>query len=262
MSGHAEAIAIATPLDTTYINAMAVGALGLLDVAAGRYGEAAEHFDQVVALAGHLREPGVLWWHADAIEAYHGCGRFDDATQTLAGLEAMARATGRGWALAAAARSAALVRGDDDPEAALATAVDGFRSLHAPFEEARTLLALAEVHVRMGRTRDGTRDGAEARTIFDRLGARLWSERASNLLGDAGDTPTSLAAQLTEAELRVALAVGRGATSREAAEALYISTKTVNYHVQNIYRKLGLNKRAQLAALVVADQIGVEPPLD
>ncbi len=255
-----EAITIATPLSTTHINVWAFSSLGLLDVAAGRHRQAADHFDHVTALAGHLREPGIVWWHADAIEAYHGCGRMDDADEALSRLEAMATATGRRWALAAAARSAALVRTDDNPEAALTTALDGFRALRAPFEEARTLLARGEHHLRDGRTRDGERDAAAARTIFDRLGARVWSDRASALRGDASGAPTSLAARLTQAELRVALAVGQGASSREAAAALYISSKTVNYHVQNIYRKLGLHRRTQLAALVAADRTALDAP--
>ena len=253
-----EVITIATPLGTTYFATWALGSLGLLDLAAGRHHEAADHFDRVTAIAGHLREPGFLWWQADAIEAYHGCGRMEDACEALSRLEALAQATGRRWALAAAARSAALVRGVD-AEAALAFALEGFRALRAPFEEGRTLLARAEHHLRMDRTPDSKRDAAAARTIFDQLGARVWSKRAADLRGDAGGAPTSLAARLTPAELRVALAVGQGASSREAAAALYISSKTVNYHVQNIYRKLGVRRRTQLAALVAADRTGLDP---
>jgi DNA-binding NarL/FixJ family response regulator len=50
----------------------------------------------------------------------------------------------------------------------------------------------------------------------------------------------------------VALAVGEGISNREAAERLYVSAKTIDYHLQNIYRKLGLRSRTQLAALVAA----------
>jgi DNA-binding CsgD family transcriptional regulator len=249
-----EARDAAVPRGVTYIETWARSSLGLLDLGAGRHGEAADHFDQVTAIAGHVREPGVLWWQADAVEAYHGCGRTADAAEALAGLEALASATGRRWAVAAAARSAALVRPGDDPEGAFATALDGFRALGAPFEEARTLLARAEHHVHEGRQRDGGLDAAAARTIFDRLGARVWSERASGLRGEAAGVATSLAARLTPAELRVALAVGQGGSSREVGSALYISTKTVDYHLQNIYRKLGLSRRSQLAVLVAADR--------
>ena len=256
----AEAIAAAAPLGINQLTAWARSGLGLLDLGAGRFAEAAGHFDEVTALAGHVREPGVLWWHADAIEAYHGCGRAADARDALARLEAMAAATGRGWAEAAAARSAAVVGATADPDGHLAAALDGFRALRAPFEEARTLLARAEHRVRDGRGREGAGDAATARTIFDRLGARAWSDRASAVRGEAGSAGTSLASRLSPAELRVALAVGRGASNRSAAEALFISAKTVDYHLQHIYRKLGLRSRTQLAALVAADQASLADP--
>ena len=72
----------------------------------------------------------------------------------------------------------------------------------------------------------------------------------SALRTEAPDRAASLAAALTEAELRVAFAVGNGASNREAADELYISPKTVDFHLQNIYRKLGLRRRGQLAVLV------------
>jgi DNA-binding NarL/FixJ family response regulator len=56
-----------------------------------------------------------------------------------------------------------------------------------------------------------------------------------------------VAAELTSAEYRVALAVADGATNREAAAKLFLSVKTVDFHLQNIYRKLGLRSRTELA---------------
>ncbi len=251
-----EAIVDATQVGIAYIEAWAYGALGLLDLGAGRHGAAAAHFDQVTRLAGDVREPGVLWWLADAVEAYHGCGRRADAAHALSRLEDQAAATGRRWAVAAAARSAALLRPDDDAEAAYRTALDGFRALGAPFEEARTLLARAEHRMRAERRRDGALDAAAARTIFDHLGARAWSERATTLRGEPAAAATSLAARLTPAELRVALAVGQGLSSREVAAKLYVSERTVEYHLQNIYRKLDLHTRSQLAALLAVEGAG------
>ena len=61
--------------------------------------------------------------------------------------------------------------------------------------------------------------------------------------------PPALAA-LTAAELRVAVAVGRGLSNRAAADQLYLSVKTVDHHLQRIYRKLDLRSRAELAVLV------------
>jgi DNA-binding CsgD family transcriptional regulator len=150
-------------------------------------------------------------------------------------------------------RCVGLLGTGDDADARFTSALRGFRSLQAPFEEARTLLLRGRRRLDRGSRRDGALDVAAARTIFDRLGARAWSEQASALRGEiAADSP-SLASQLTPAELRVAMAVGRGASNREAAERLFISVKTVDHHLQSVYRKLGLRRRAQLAAVVAAD---------
>ena len=72
--------------------------------------------------------------------------------------------------------------------------------------------------------------------------------------GEPASAGVSLAARLSQAELRVALAVGQGASNREAAGALFISAKTVDYHLQSIYRKLGLRSRTQLAAIVLSNE--------
>jgi DNA-binding NarL/FixJ family response regulator len=64
-------------------------------------------------------------------------------------------------------------------------------------------------------------------------------------------TAPRLAAQLTTAELRVAVCVAEGRTNREAAQELHVSSKTVEYHLQAVYRKLGVNNRSACTALLV-----------
>jgi DNA-binding NarL/FixJ family response regulator len=55
--------------------------------------------------------------------------------------------------------------------------------------------------------------------------------------------------RLTPLELQVALVVGRGASNHEAAAALFLSQKTIEYHLSNIYRKTNIHSRAALAAI-------------
>ncbi|HET8620136.1 MAG TPA: AAA family ATPase [Acidimicrobiales bacterium] len=279
---HAEETwAASVPLGIDHLTAWAHSGVGLLELGAGRFAEAAGHFDEVAALAGHIGEPGFLWWHGDAIEAYHGCGRQADAADLLTRLQGLATASRRPWAQATADRAAALLgagpAADDegggtgdtgepggpggtggivrfDPEARLDRALAGFAALDAPFEEARTLLARGERRVAAGDRRAGATDIARARTIFDRIGARAWSERASRLRGEASRAWASLDSRLSPAELRVAMVVGHGASNRDAADRLFISVKTVDYHLQGIYRKLGLRSRAQLVAIVAGEQ--------
>jgi DNA-binding CsgD family transcriptional regulator len=247
-----DALEVTERLGLTQLWLVSWSALGLLALGAGRHGEAAAAFDQIV-LRDAVPEPGWLWWQADACEAFLGCGRRDDARAVLDRLDSQAGATGRGWARAAADRCAGLLATDHEADERLTSALEGFRTLRAPFEEARTLLARGRRRLDGGDRRDGAVDVAAARSIFDRLGARSWSEQASALRGETNADSPSLASQLTPAELRVAMAVGGGASNREAAERLFISVKTVDHHLQNVYRKLGLRRRSQLAGVVAAE---------
>ena len=58
--------------------------------------------------------------------------------------------------------------------------------------------------------------------------------------------------ELTPQELQVAMVVARGASNAEAAAALFLSPKTIEYHLSNIYRKTGLESRTELAQLMAA----------
>jgi DNA-binding NarL/FixJ family response regulator len=89
---------------------------------------------------------------------------------------------------------------------------------------------------------------------FDRLGAAPWSARARLELRATGATPRRRRAdddpdQLTSHELQVAIIVAGGASNREAAAALFLSPKTIEFHLASIYRKLGVRSRTQLAAV-------------
>ncbi|HEX4980255.1 MAG TPA: LuxR C-terminal-related transcriptional regulator [Ilumatobacteraceae bacterium] len=83
-------------------------------------------------------------------------------------------------------------------------------------------------------------------------GATAFAERTRALLGEpmATRSMVGLAELLTPGELRVALAVAKGATNREVAADLFVSVKTVDYHLQNVYRKLNLRSRTELAVRV------------
>ena len=84
------------------------------------------------------------------------------------------------------------------------------------------------------------------------LGADPWARLADSELRAAGgvDRKGEDQDELTSQELRIALAVARGATNREVAEALFLSPKTIEFHLSRVYRKLGIRSRTELAALV------------
>ena len=156
---------------------------------------------------------------------------------------------------AVAERCRALVAGDDEFDARFARALE----LHGsawPFARARTELCYGERLRRAGRRVDARVQLRAALETFERLGARPWAERAADELRATGERiarrdPTA-AEQLTPQELQIALTVARGATNREAGAALFLSPKTIEFHLGRVYRKLGLRSRAEQPAHTLA----------
>ena len=164
-----------------------------------------------------------------------------DPDTPLEAFDHAAVAKGQPWSLAR------LARAQGDYERAL--------DLHARtpdrFETARTLLAQGEA-LRRARQRARAREPLRAAiATFDALGAAPWAERARRELQASGETarrrdPLTLDA-LTPRELQVALVVAEGHTIRETAGKLFLSPKTVDHHLQSVYRKLAIDSRAALA---------------
>jgi DNA-binding NarL/FixJ family response regulator len=125
--------------------------------------------------------------------------------------------------------------------------------LALPFERARTELCFGEALRRAKRRSQAREQLQRALDAFVAVGARPWVERAEHELAATGQTArrreSSTAAELTPQELRVALAVAHGASNREAATALFLSTKTIEFHLGSVYRKLGIRSRSELARL-------------
>jgi DNA-binding CsgD family transcriptional regulator len=133
-------------------------------------------------------------------------------------------------------------------------------SLHeagpAPFELARTQLAYGEFLRAADRREEARELLREALAGFERVDALPFAERARRELRAAGAVTRSAAeadaADLTAHELRVAQLVAQGLTNRETAAALFVSAKTVEHHLRNVFRKLGIRRRAELARLMAA----------
>jgi DNA-binding CsgD family transcriptional regulator len=118
-----------------------------------------------------------------------------------------------------------------------------------PFERARTELAYGERLRREGRRKSARERLRAALELFEDLGADAWSARARSELAGTGERlqPAHVARErLTPREMQVALAVAEGRSNGEVAAALYLTPKTVEYHLTRVYRKLGLRSRAEL----------------
>jgi DNA-binding SARP family transcriptional activator/DNA-binding CsgD family transcriptional regulator len=231
-------------------------ALGLLELSLGRIDAAIRHLEPARDLAERsgLAEPNVVHWQADLIEAYVRAGDRVAARHALSALERQAKRTGGHWALGTAARCHGLLADDTQADDHFAAALEHLQSLGDPFEIARTHLCHGERLRRAGR-RTGARQALRlAIDGFQPLGVAAWASRAHAELRATGATPSgrphdSDRDQLTAHELQVALVVARGASNREAAAALFLSPKTIEFHLAHIYRKLGVRTRTELAGV-------------
>jgi DNA-binding CsgD family transcriptional regulator len=245
-------VAAAEPMGVGSLLSYGAWALGLLYTGVGRYELAIRELERLAQrLREHeLAEPGVLLWRPDLIESYVQLRRVPEARSALEVLEREAAATNRAWARATAARCRGMLAEDDRFEADFEKALTWHEELQMPFEQARTELRLGERRRRARRVADARVPLRSALATFQQLGAAPWSERAAAELRAAGESvgPSSspLSALLTAQELEVAIAVSRGATNREVAAALFVSPKTIEFHLGNVYRKLGIRSRSEL----------------
>ncbi len=238
----------------TYHNA----ALGLLELGLGRIQEAIAVLEDTQRTADRLgQQPSVVMFTPDLVEAYARAGRRDEAQALLEGFEARGRKARSRWAQAATARLRGLLAPDEEMRAHFDAALALHDGLPMPFERARTLLCLGERLRRARQRADARGPLKEALETFERLGARGWAERTRTELRATGEQQTrraeTAAEQLTPHELQIAVLVAQGMTNREAAAALFLSPKTIEYHLGQIYRKLDVRGRAQLARLMAME---------
>jgi DNA-binding CsgD family transcriptional regulator len=247
----AEALALADRLGLDFFRLWALDALAELELGRGDVTAAVAALEDKERLLAQraIADPDVSPV-PELVEALLRLDREHDARPRLEAFTRRAEAKGQPWALARAARCWGLL---DEPS--------GFEEalrLHAQtpdrFEEARTRLCQGEA-LRRGRQRAAARVPLrQALEVFDELGAAPWAERARRELLATGETarrrtPSTLD-QLTPRELQVALVLAEGHTLREAGAKLFLSPKTVDYHLRHVYRKLGIRSRDALAAAI------------
>ncbi|MGB8859219.1 MAG: LuxR C-terminal-related transcriptional regulator, partial [Ilumatobacteraceae bacterium] len=193
--------------------------------------------------------PGFAFARGDIAETFARLALVDDARAVIAELE-----TGPfdlAWARGVAARARGLLGERGQFEKALGLLAD------SPWETARTQLAWA----RQVRANDGARSLALAEAAlrgFEVMGARPWAAQARSVMTPPAETPDptpALLPELSDRERTVALAVARGLSNKEVAAELYISNKTVDAHLQQIYRKLDLRSRNQLTAMCLGSLV-------
>lgn len=232
-------------------SAQALGALGLLALGARQPEDAVAPLGTAERMArrGAVGEPWLLMSSPDLVEALVHVGQSVRATEVLSELEEQSDALGRVSASAAAARCRGILGDMDAFERALVL----HDRVPTPFERARTELCYGESLRRSKRRSEARERLRSCLTTFEELGATPWAERARAELQASGERARRRTAPLdtlTAQERVVALLVGDGLKNREAATRLFVSEKTIEYHLANVYRKLGVRSRVGLARLL------------
>src|SRR5829696_2324287 len=231
----AQALELATARGLGYQAALAAWALARLDLGLGRPAEALVRLTDLAAGGPGESHPFVKLVSAPEL------------------VEAAVRASQIGTAqaaLALVARCRGLLSAGTAAERHFLEALRRHGESARPFDRARTELVFGEYLRRDGRRKAARAHLRSALDGFERLGAGGWAERAHDELRASGETARkrspSAIDQLTPQELQITRLVAEGATNKEVAARLFLSPRTIDYHLRKIFTKLGISSRAEL----------------
>lgn len=227
-------------------------ALAVLHNGLGEYADAAAHAarasDGVELTLASIALP-------ELVEAAFRAGDADRAAIALEQLSTRARVSGTSWALGLEARSRALAITGADAEQHYREAIAHLESSLVAGEAARAHLLYGEWLRRAGRRQDARDELRIAHELLSTMGADGFAARAARELRATGEHPRRRTAQpadaLTAHELHIARLVASGATSREVGAQLFLSPRTIEAHLRNIFRKLGITSRRDLRRLTL-----------
>jgi DNA-binding CsgD family transcriptional regulator len=190
------------------------------------------------------------WAVAELIEAGTRSGVPEIAAGAFQRLSATARANGTDWALGVEARSLALVSEGESAETLYREAIDQLGRTRLRWELGRAHLLYGEWLRRANRRIDAREQLRTAHQMFAAMGADGFSERAARELRATGERvrkrTTEMPARLTAREAQIARLAGDGLSNSEIAAQLFMSPRTVEYHLHKIFAKLDISSRNQL----------------
>lgn len=216
-------------------------------VSAGSPAAAVHHYEQMTH--GFAERMVAL----DRIETAALAGRRDLAERWLGEIGHFAAGTGSRWAAAVTEHGHAVLGDGADVGVHLRRALEMHEGSPRRVDAARTQLAYGEWLRRERRRIDARPHLRHALQTFDDVGARRWAERAAQELRASGerarrrDADETAAARLTPTEQQVARLVGQGLPTRDVAAQLFVSPRTVDFHLRNVFSKLGVTSRGELA---------------
>ena len=214
----------------------------------GRYGEALSAAADAAELAGSALAGG--WWAAELIEAAARTGQPGRAAAAMSHLAETTSAAGTDWALGVRARSLALLSEGEPAEDQYQAAIGHLGRSRARVDLARAHLLYGEWLRRAGRRADARGQLRLAHEMLTAAGADRFAERARRELLATGETVRRRAVdtdrELTAQELQVAVRARDGRTNVEIGAELFLSPRTVEWHLRKVFVKLGIASRRQL----------------
>jgi DNA-binding CsgD family transcriptional regulator/tetratricopeptide (TPR) repeat protein len=192
-----------------------------------------------------------VWSLAELVEAGVRCGQARHASEALQELADTARASGTDWALGMEARSRAQLSEGNAAENLYAEAIERLGRTRVRLDFARARLLYGEWLRRAGRRVDAREQLRAAHQLFTAMGVEGFAERARRELAATGETvhqqqDTETGDELTAQEMQIARLAGEGRTNPEIGAELFISPRTVEWHLRKVYPKLGISSRRQL----------------
>ena len=239
---------------TSFLLALLQNARGIAALGAGRPTEAYEHLQRVHTPADPAMNTSLQFFSlADYVEAAVSCGQEAAAASILEEVDRRSAPVAVPWVQMMLCYGKALLA---SPGRAELFFQDGLGTLaqNWPFLRARLLLAYGGWLRRQRRVAEARSPLRTARDMFDALGASPWSERARQELRAAGESSrprTELVRDvLTPQELHIAELAAAGLSNKEIGARLYLSHRTVGYHLHRIFPKLGITARSGLRTVL------------
>ncbi|WP_116451609.1 helix-turn-helix transcriptional regulator [Blastococcus litoris] len=224
--------------------------MAVLLIGLGRYGEALEAAEGAARHAEGLELWTWVW--PEVVEAAVRSGHPERATGPAAHFAGFARASGSDWALGVEARCRALLAGHDEVEALFRESVDRLARTRVQVALARTRLLYGEWLRREGRRTDAREQLRAAHRAFVDIGMEAFAERARQELTATGATArrrvVATLDDLTAQEAQIARLAGERLTNPEIGTQLFLSPRTVEWHLRKVFTKLGVSSRRELVA--------------
>ena len=232
----------------------------MLALARGNWEAALEGLDSLRDIRLGFGHPQVAVLAAPSlVEAAVRTNRPDIAEDALTRFSSWAEQTGTAYAQARVERCRALLAtAADEALEAYERALQRHPPDDGPFEVARTQLLYGEILRRARRRAESRVQLRAALQTFERLAMTPWADRAAGELRATGESarrrdPSTLG-DLTPQELNIARLVGSGASNKDVAAKLFLSPRTVEYHLRKVFQKLGITSRAELIRHQAADE--------